>query len=536
MKIFSKAGLLLTLALCPVLTYDVPTITAARANQPKQNAKSKKSGKQTNKKQTRETSSSVIKQEQDVNKEIRLTQQQIEANEAAVKEKLSQLTKLEEDINDQKRKVENLQVRESQLNAEITTCEKNIKKGEATLAALRERYIASVKKMRVARKKANPLAFIFSSDSFYQAWRRMRYLSKFKEWRSRREKEIKDEIAMLANLNKQLETNKQQLHANLNEQKAAQQVLANKHTAQNEVVIDLKNHGNTLRAYLAQKQAEANALSAKVMNLIAIEQQEAREAEQRRKEAAEKAAKEKAAKEKAEREKAAKEKAAKEKAEREKAEAEKAAKEKAAKDKKGTNPSETAKTPAKPAEKENNTNEGQNDNNKKYAEARNRKPRSDSKSESSGSNSAPAKAQTPVPATGFESAKGSLPRPASGSKFSIISHFGRHSLPDLPDVMYDNPGIDAIVDKGSSAKAVYDGTVTGIYVLPGFSTVVIIGHGDYYTVYGNIGNPTVSKGDKVKQGDALGKLVSDPDENGRTTIHFEVYKNKEKLNPESWLR
>ena len=102
--------------------------------------------------------------------------------------------------------------------------------------------------------------------------------------------------------------------------------------------------------------------------------------------------------------------------------------------------------------------------------------------------------------------------------------------------MFDNPGIDAIVSAGASAQSVYDGTVTGVYVVPGYSTVVIICHGDYYTVYGNIGKPQVSKGQSVKQGQALGKLVSDDDAGGRTTIHFEIYKNREKLNTEQWIR
>lgn len=93
-----------------------------------------------------------------------------------------------------------------------------------------------------------------------------------------------------------------------------------------------------------------------------------------------------------------------------------------------------------------------------------------------------------------------------------------------------------VVSSGASALAVYPGTVTGVYVLPGFSTVVIVSHGEYYTVYGNIGTPAVSKGQAVKQGQALGKLMADPDEGGRTTIHFEIYKNRDKLNPEAWIR
>lgn len=131
--------------------------------------------------------------------------------------------------------------------------------------------------------------------------------------------------------------------------------------------------------------------------------------------------------------------------------------------------------------------------------------------------------------------RGALPRPVSGG-FRITSPFGRHSLPDLPDVTYDNPGIDVEVDAGAAAKAVYQGKVSGVYMIPGFATVVIVNHGDYYTVYGNIASSTVKVGDSVKQGQTLGNVAADSDNPGHSTLHFEVWKGREKLNPSSWIR
>lgn len=131
--------------------------------------------------------------------------------------------------------------------------------------------------------------------------------------------------------------------------------------------------------------------------------------------------------------------------------------------------------------------------------------------------------------------RGSLPRPVSGT-FTVTSQFGKHALPDLPDVTYDNPGIDARVAAGASAQAVFGGTVSGVYMIPGFSTVVIVNHGDYYTVYGNLASASVKVGDRVKQGHALGNVATDPDNPGHSEIHFEVWKGKEKLNPQSWIR
>ena len=131
--------------------------------------------------------------------------------------------------------------------------------------------------------------------------------------------------------------------------------------------------------------------------------------------------------------------------------------------------------------------------------------------------------------------KGSLPRPVAGS-FKVTSRFGKHSLPDLPDVTYDNPGIDAEVSAGAAAQAVYGGKVSGVYMIPGYSTVVIVSHGGYYTVYGNIASASVKVGDVVKQGQSLGRLAHDEENPSHSLIHFEVWKNRDKMDPLGWIR
>ncbi|MCM1370230.1 MAG: M23 family metallopeptidase [Candidatus Amulumruptor caecigallinarius] len=102
--------------------------------------------------------------------------------------------------------------------------------------------------------------------------------------------------------------------------------------------------------------------------------------------------------------------------------------------------------------------------------------------------------------------------------------------------MYDNPGIDAEVASGASARAVFGGKVSGVYMLPGFSTVVIVNHGGYYTVYGNIAAAAVKQGDVVKQGQNLGRLAADENDSSHSLIHFEVWKNRDKLDPLQWIQ
>lgn len=92
------------------------------------------------------------------------------------------------------------------------------------------------------------------------------------------------------------------------------------------------------------------------------------------------------------------------------------------------------------------------------------------------------------------------------------------------------------VSAGASALAVFSGKVSGVYMLPGYNTVVIVNHGNYYTVYGNIASPAVKVGQQVKAGQGLGSLAPDEDDRSRSSIHFEVWRNREKLNPLDWIR
>ena len=75
-----------------------------------------------------------------------------------------------------------------------------------------------------------------------------------------------------------------------------------------------------------------------------------------------------------------------------------------------------------------------------------------------------------------------------------------------------------------------------IISMDGYHNVVLVRHGEYITVYAGIATLSVRKGQEVKAGQALGLLFSDPAAEGRTRLHFEVRREKEKLNPAEWLR
>ncbi|SJZ55614.1 murein hydrolase activator EnvC family protein [Porphyromonas cangingivalis] len=135
----------------------------------------------------------------------------------------------------------------------------------------------------------------------------------------------------------------------------------------------------------------------------------------------------------------------------------------------------------------------------------------------------------------FQNNKGHLPVPITG-RYSIVSSFGEHAHESLSYVRVNNNGIDIQGQAGAEARAVFEGVVTRIFVVEGYNNSIIIRHGNYLTVYSNITSVYVKSGDKVTAGQALGKVFADPEMGGATLLHFQIWKERTKLNPQQWIR
>jgi septal ring factor EnvC (AmiA/AmiB activator) len=132
----------------------------------------------------------------------------------------------------------------------------------------------------------------------------------------------------------------------------------------------------------------------------------------------------------------------------------------------------------------------------------------------------------------FVSNRGKLPWPVT--RGHIISGFGKQEHPTLKGVIIENNGIDIKTTAGSEARALFEGTVVSVFSLPTTNTCIIIKHGDYFSVYSNIEDATVKTGQKVTTKQSLGKLYNDEEEN-ITKVHIEIWRGKEKIDPELWL-
>ena len=131
----------------------------------------------------------------------------------------------------------------------------------------------------------------------------------------------------------------------------------------------------------------------------------------------------------------------------------------------------------------------------------------------------------------FASNKGKLPWPTE--RGVVASTFGVHKHPVLKKVKVKNNGIDIATSKGSNARAVFEGKVVSITKISNTNNAVIIRHGDYFTVYSNLDEVYVKKGDDVSTREVIGKVHTDLQ--GKTQLHFEVWKGSKIQNPAYWV-
>lgn len=130
----------------------------------------------------------------------------------------------------------------------------------------------------------------------------------------------------------------------------------------------------------------------------------------------------------------------------------------------------------------------------------------------------------------FVANKGKLPWPVD--KGEITSYFGEQPHPFLKGIKIKNNGITISTTEGARARAVFDGEVSKIIILPGAGKIVMLRHGEYITVYTNLKETFVSTGDKVKTKEELGVVLTDK---GKTEFEFWLWKDTLLLDPAFWI-
>lgn len=419
-------------------------------------------------------SKTVQKEQREAKRRLEQTRGKIRMNEQDLRRGVAQFESLSAEIGATDLRISALQKRVDSVSVRARAMADSVKVTQARVEALRKSYAEALRSIRRQRQLSSATAFIFSARSFTEARKRMRYLRELSSWEAEKADDLKEEAKVLSARKAELDSTRTRLRAGLKSLEVEKSKLVSARTESNILIDRLKHQGSRLERILRQQQAQAQRLDRELDRIIEEEARQAAEAERKRRIAEEKAAAARLAAENA-------------------AKMSKKGKKTTAKPK----PAQTAPEPRKAV--------------------------------------APKATPAGPVASTFAQAKGRLPMPVSGPAM-IVSDFGRHTHKDFSKVEVQNNGIDIETTPGSSALAVFPGTVSMIISMDGYHNVVLVRHGDYITVYAGIANLAVRKGETVEAGQSLGLLFSDPSDDRRTRLHFEVRHEKDKLNPAEWLR
>jgi len=404
----------------------------------------------------------------EMNRELEQTKKNKSAN-------LSQLILINKKIDKREELIEEIEQEVGGIDKQVRNLSDTIYRITLNLYNLKQEYARIIYSTYRNRSAYNRLMFLFSSHNFNQAYKRLKYLQQYSEYRTAQVKSITETRVALATKKLELERRKSSKLTLKHSQEQERNILASEKSQKDEKIKSLTSKEKTLLDKLRNNEIALNNLQIAIERLVAAEIKKANE--------------EKARKATAENERKARAKA-------------EAAKKPVAKSESGANPTELAK--AEPL----------------------------TKATTVKSNSMSITAEDVALTGSFAGNKGRFPSPID--KGSIASSFGEHPHAEFENIKIKNNGIDIISAPGTQAKVVFDGEVSSVLFITNLNYVVIVRHGDYLTVYSNLKDVSVKKGDKVKTRQPLGTVFTEQGES-KSRLHFELWQGTIVQNPANWL-
>lgn len=135
-------------------------------------------------------------------------------------------------------------------------------------------------------------------------------------------------------------------------------------------------------------------------------------------------------------------------------------------------------------------------------------------------------------ANSFIANKGKLVWPIE--KGLLKRGYGVYSDPVYPGIKHQNNGVTLVTEKGTQARAIFEGEVIAIMAVPGGNLGVQVKHGNFISTYYNLKSVAVKKGDSVSEKQFLGEIATAVSE-GQTVLKFYLYQNSSRLNPQEWV-
>ena len=495
----------------------------------KKSGSKKSTGKKTTTKRSASkqpvTVNSLKTEQQRVRKQIEEQQRKLKANERDVKKRLQNLLIINNEIADKRKSIDTIRHDINRLDGNIHTLEVQMVTLNKELEERKQRFIKSMKYMHRNRNLQSRLMFVFSARNLSQMYRRLRFVREYAAYQQNQAEAVKSMKDQVTEAHCELTDTKRQKSDLLVRGERERRSLEGKQEEQQKMVSSLQKQQKTIQGIIEKQKKRDAELNAQIDRLIAQEIARAKaraEAEARRK-AAEAEAKRKA--EELARKQAAAEAARKENERRiaeAKAREEKAKAEARAAARKNAEEKAAAERAAAEAER--------------ARLAAERKAAADAKAHEKEVAEA-RKSETEVYTVSsedrrlsgnFESNRGRLPMPIAGG-YRIVNHFGTNHVTDVKGhVTLDKKGIDIKGQPGAAVRCVFDGEVSAVFSYAG-TTVVIVRHGSYLSVYCDLASVNVSRGQKVSTRQTLGRVGAEG------LMQFQLRKGSAKLNPEGWF-
>jgi septal ring factor EnvC (AmiA/AmiB activator) len=386
---------------------------------------------------------------------------------------LSELQTLNQKIEARNKLIRTMDRQIRSIDREVMRKAKEIKNLEIRVDSLKSDYADLIKLAQRQQKPRDQILFILSSSSFAQAAKRMQY---FKDMAAYRERQVQQIAVAQETLARERETliakkaEKIQVQTAQEGEKLALQADAQ---VQETTVQNLQSKESTLKKDIDKKQREAQQLEQQIKRIIAEEMRKA-----------------------------------KERAERSSLEGE--AKELGLVSGKDYSRRTSNKALKKLIDK--------------TRAAKGLDVRDDG----------PSFAMTPEAralANNFASNKGALPWPIE--RGIITGKFGKHPHPIVKGVIVDNPHIEITTEENAIVRSVFEGEVSSVVPIPGANVMVLVRHGNYFTVYSNLINVKVKAGDVVSLKEPIGTAFTD--EEGKTMVQLGIWKDADIQDPNPWL-
>lgn len=411
-----------------------------------------------------QSSAELKRRKASLSREIEALKKQQNRVKGSKRLSLRQIDALNAQIRLREEKISTINSEVKLLSNQIAETANTVESLQKQLSKLKKEYAAMVLFAFRNQNAYGKLMFVFASESFNQAYKRLKYLQQFAEYRKRQASYIRETQKELGLKIVELDESKRSKSNLLHSQEEEKITLSKEKSNRSKQLTNLTRQEKKLNQQVAAKRKEVARLNRSIT--AAIRKEIA--AERKRAEAARIAAAKKAA-------------------------AAKAAAARAAAAKKSTTGTSTAA--AKPA------------------------PRSGSVLSST-----PATAKI---SSSFLNNRGRLPWPVRGT---IVSRFG---VSKYKSVQVQNNGVDIKTAAGSSVSAIFPGEVRQVLSdISGY--IVLIRHGEYFTVFSNLRSVSVSVGQNVSTGQKIGAVKTNS-EDGTTHLHLEIWKNTSPTNPEGWL-